>query len=130
MDQLEGNGVELAARDDQDAANDDDDEDLDSEAILYKLMQQSSFLMNPNFQDQPQRQPAASPSLAPSQQQRQQAQANSQPDEDLAKSKRVIKLLKSYSHIHQVDDSDDQIRGAYTRYSKPAASENSARQQR
>lgn len=31
------------------------------------------------------------------------------------KSRKVIKLLKSYSHIHQVDDSDDQIRGTYTR---------------
>ena len=117
------------------AASDDeaemDEDDLDNEALLYKLMQQQSFLMNPNFQldqQQQQQQVAANSDNSPAAIEqanqarrgngRQQAGAN-QLDEDeanLAKSKRVIKLLKSYSHIHQVDDSDDQIRGAYARY--------------
>lgn len=89
--------------------DDDDDDELDSEALLYKMMQQQNFLMNPSWQQDA---PGASVS------------ADAQPARPAASaapldgnSKKVIKLLKSYSHIHQVDDSDDQIRGTYTRVS-------------
>lgn len=89
------------------------------------MMQQQNFLMNPIWQEsmpaaksergadaRPRRQEEAS-SLAPAAGNAEQRQR----DEELANSKKVIKLLKSYSHIHQVDDSDDQIRGTYTRLS-------------
>ena len=78
----------------------EEDEDEDGEALLYKMMQQQTFLMNPIFQEA-QVSPAASQPTGG----------------ELANSKKVIKLLKSYSHIHQVDDSDDQIRGTHTRLS-------------
>lgn len=89
----------------------DPDDDQDSEALLYKMMQQQSFLMSPTWQDpneqqQQLQQPreAALDSGA--------ANVNGQQSQlPASNSKRVIKLLKSYSHIHQVDDSDDQIRG-------------------
>lgn len=107
--------------------NEDLDDDQDSEALLYKMMQQQGFLTGSIWQQQPQ------------QQSQQQQQVNGQNGPALSNddtgvatgnqlvqdapsngmvggnSKRVIKLLKSYSHIHQVDDSDDQIRGTYTK---------------
>lgn len=100
--------------------DDDDDEEQDSEALLYRMMQQQGFLLNPTWQEA-----ASGKSRAPSSQ----AQVGrSQPEVgdhaasmsnqlvgEGPSSKRMIKLLKSYSHIHQVDDSDDQIRGSHTR---------------
>lgn len=107
--------------------NEDLDDDQDSEALLYKMMQQQGFLTGSIWQQQQQ----------PQQQQQQRVNGQNGPalsndDSGVAtgnqlvqdassngmvggNSKRVIKLLKSYSHIHQVDDSDDQIRGTYTR---------------
>ena len=128
--QMQGNDLELAGRGPAAQANKDEDEDedddLDSEALLYKLMQQQSFLMNPNFQEEPRLSQAAETTSSQQQQQQQQRPAMADGagqgqlnDDDLARSKRVIKLLKSYSHIHQVDDTDDQIRGSYTRYARP-----------
>ena len=95
------------------------DDDQDNEALLYKMMQQQSFLMSPTWQDSA---PGQAPTglnlhlstdnlLAPNDGQREQEKSKG----NGGNSKRIIKLLKSYSHIHQVDDSDDQIRGTYTR---------------
>lgn len=117
---VDGRGGETASTNQED---EEDEDDLDSEALLYKLMQQQSFLMNPNFQQEQQASTASLP-VEQSQQrangqlptQRDANQQQQQNDDNMAKSKRVIKLLKSYSHIHQVDDSDDQIRGSYARY--------------
>lgn len=123
--------------------NDDDDDDLDSEALLYKMMQQQHFLMNPNMADQPTnvaganaynsnsnsaRGQVSQSSLATNARRDGSVRADNNGDAEgsstsatssdiPANSKKVIKLLKSYSHIHQVDDSDDQIRGTYTRVS-------------
>lgn len=85
---------------------DEDDDEQDSEALLYKMMQQQSFLMSPHWQEPDAGKAAGSGRPA--------RPASSQAGEG-ANSKRLIKLLKSYSHIHQVDDSDDQIRGTHTR---------------
>lgn len=103
--------------------NEDLDDDQDSEALLYKMMQQQGFLTGSIWQQQPQQQqrvngqngPALSnddSGVATGNQLVQDASSNGMVG---GNSKRVIKLLKSYSHIHQVDDSDDQIRGTYTR---------------
>lgn len=110
----------------------DDDDDFDGEALLYKMMQQQNFLMNPSWQGQQQsvansnnlnqdagqqQQSGLSANLGNDQSLGQQQQLQKQREDALSDSKKVIKLLKSYSHIHQVDDSDDQIRGTYTRLS-------------
>lgn len=101
-------------------ADDDLDDDQDNEALLYKMMQQQGFLSGSIWQQKPQSE-AQSVALAGSAPIRQ-ADSNglSQSLTDGAgdgrtNSKKIIKLLKSYSHIHQVDDSDDQIRGSYIR---------------
>lgn len=109
--------------------DDDDEDDQDSEALLYKMMQQQNFLVNPVWQEQfsgsgiqngrqqqQQNRPFESVNQGNSDDNRDNRQQR-QHQEELANSKRVIKLLKSYSHIHQVDDSDDQIRGTYKRLS-------------
>lgn len=102
--------------------NEDLDDDQDSEALLYKMMQQQGFLTGSiwqqNQQQQPQQQENGQSAAvlstidANGNQLVQDAPSNSMVG---GNSKKVIKLLKSYSHIHQVDDSDDQIRGTYTR---------------
>lgn len=92
------------------ADQDDDDDDQDSEALLYKMMQQQSFLVSPGWQEAAGGKAAAIDA--------QLAANKAHPGAlgaDAPNSKRMMKLLKSYSHIHQVDDSDDQIRGTYTR---------------
>ena len=121
-----GNSLDSSGSDDS-----DDEDDFDGEALLYKMMQQQNFLMNPSWQGQQQQSIANSNKLSQDvagqqqsgstlngngqsvgQQQQQRRRAD-----DLSDSRKVIKLLRSYSHIHQVDDSDDQIRGTYTRLS-------------
>ena len=104
---LDSGDKDSVAGDSGAAAANEEDDDEDDEALLYKMMQQQHFLLNPNFG-------AERPAAAARQLQRQQPQQPQAAQQD-ANSKRVIKLLKSYSHIHQVDDSDDQIRGTYTR---------------
>lgn len=125
-------------------ADDEDDDDQDNEALLYKMMQQQNFLMNPNFQEQQlasSNKQANKPLAAVQQQsamiagrQRQPGQNNNEVNDenDLfnGNSKKVIKLLKSYSHIHQVDDSDDQIRGTNTRVSAFRAPQQQQNQRR
>lgn len=111
---------------DQDDNEDLDDDDQDSEALLYKMMQQQGFLTGSIWQQQPQvAGQDGSGNVLSSERGAAGGNANNQlhPDSPSAlsngmlagNSKKVIKLLKSYSHIHQVDDSDDQIRGTYTR---------------
>lgn len=128
-----GNSVATAAatNDNTNGDDNDDEDDLDSEALLYKMMQQQTFLMNPNMADQPTMNVANGNKNSGYNRQGSQAShaaslSNGDADgsstsaissDSPANSKKVIKLLKSYSHIHQVDDSDDQIRGTYTRLS-------------
>lgn len=115
--QVHAKSTNELADDDQDDA----DDDQDSEALLYKMMQQQSFLMSPNWQQQLDstavggNQHGGQQQVHQSSDQQPQLGAGGQVmgEKD---SKRVIKLLKSYSHIHQVDDSGDQIRGSYTRF--------------
>ena len=147
MAQLASDNRKLGAPtkpDESEDAEDAEDEELDGESLLYKLMQQQSFLLSPvwgadgrqqvarqhqtrlgnsnklerqveNLQNELQtggRTQVRNNNNLQQQQQQQQQVGN---ERHLANSKKVIKLLKSYSHIHQVDDSDDQIRGTYTR---------------
>lgn len=105
--------------------DDDDDlnDDQDSEALLYKMMQQQGFLMgSPLWQQQK----PSSNQGAQSADDGGQLINGDDGRESVGNSKKVIKLLKSYSHIHQVDDSDDQIRGTYTRLPvrRPAVNDN------
>lgn len=98
---------------------DDVDDDQDSEALLYKMMQQQSFLMSPMWQEP--EQASNGPVTTGNNQLQQRATGDNSNENQISlngsgpNSRKVIKLLKSYSHIHQVDDSDDQIRGTHTR---------------
>lgn len=115
------NGNQVGDQDD----NEDLDDDQDSEALLYKMMQQQGFLTGsiwqqnqpqPQTQQQQQQHGNGHNTLSPSDAAGDQLVQDALPNGMVGgNSKRVIKLLKSYSHIHQVDDSDDQIRGTYTR---------------
>lgn len=137
-----------AGRSPQDVDEDEDDE-VDGESLLYNMMQQQNFLLNAANMQRPDdfianhngrsssgntggsRQTGGSLSMAGPQASSSAAHGGAGSDQrssprseaelnlerDLANSKKVIKLLKSYSHIHQVDDSDDQIRGTHMRMS-------------
>lgn len=95
------------------------DDDQDNEALLYKMMQQQSFLMSPSWQEQSQvGQNRVGQNEGSNLANLLDGNGNENEPGQLGlsnNSKKVIKLLKSYSHIHQVDDSDDQIRGTNTR---------------
>lgn len=106
--------------------DDDDDDEVDGESLLYKMMQQQNFLLNPIWhqesgeqQQQIVRQDEDANSLLANDRNQPHGGGQKQGnlERDLASSKKVIRLLKSYSHIHQVDDSDDQIRGTQMRMS-------------
>lgn len=94
---------------DHDSDSDDDDEQ-DSEAMLYNMLQQQDFLMRPDWLESLNK-PAKTLTGA-------QNSANGGVMLADANNRRVIKLLKSYSHIHQVDDRDDQPRGSSAAYNR------------
>lgn len=117
-----------------DVGSDDEenDEDQDSEALLYKMLQQQNFLLSPNWQQEALGSTGSDHSsgesaLSDGRQPAAAASATGKNNQLTDSSKRMIKLLKSYSHIHQVDDSDDQIRGTGTRIA-PRRPSSSARQ--
>lgn len=105
--------------------DDEADEDQDSEALLYKMLQQQNFLPSSSWQDNKANSLQTGSGTQPNGNGRQGSSGRvtsggsggvtTQPLTDSSNSRRMIKLLESYSHIHQVDDSDDQIRGTGTR---------------
>lgn len=126
--QLKQAGSSLPLNTNQVGDGDEDDDlndDQDSEALLYKMMQQQGFLMgSPLWQQQ--LKPGSNQAASSADSEGAQLINGDDGRESVGNSKKVIKLLKSYSHIHQVDDSDDQIRGTYTRLPvrRPAVNDN------